>query len=1188
MSAADNDTDPNDEQLFAEFIAAEEARFRGEKDWADSGRTKLPHKQQEQLKKLLHRVRLLQQAGSEVRSSNDDQNSSHEAGQTEISSLEQSAGRPAAGKVAAEGSAEGNPDESGATTPADPTSSVPPTRHVAQYELQKLLGHGGFGVIFQARDTSLQRIVALKIPRVETVLSPAARHRFLHEARAAATLQHPNIVAVYETVEEPEPAIVYELCDHGSLKELTASGENRLTEKESVRLIILVCEGLQHAHARGVLHRDIKPSNILLCSATDQHPQYSVQLNGQNLVPKLTDFGLAKLLEHTDDDTQTSLIIGSPGFMAPEQAAGRRADIGTHTDVFSVGAVLYWMLTGRKPIEGRTPAESLLLLQTNSVIPPRRLSHWVSREVDHICCRCLQPDISDRYDSVAALLQDLRAWQRGEPVSVRAPTPMAVARQFRRQHPRGFMAMLFAVMALIAGLILEFRHNRAQQTLLGDLDAANTQLQIAVLAADAAATRAVQQSRQYQELLYAADIKLADRARVEGDLGTSEAILKRHIPQDGEDDLRDIEWSLLWREIHSAPVALDTLDGAGYCISFSPDGRYFAVGAADETVRIFDAATWQRLAVIRSPQQEVNGVAFSPDAALVASAGDDGTIRLWDWQRQRQVHSVTVSAEKAFGVGFTPDGSRFFGCGNSPEIEWWNTADASFGGVLTGHEDTVETFSISDDGRYLYSASADFTRGVFDLRDNRQLETRKPIHSQRVNTVDGFRLDGRYLFLSGMIGGRTEARSALVVEEAGTERSWLLPSASDDVQSVAVSANGRVAACGLRSGEITLFDLAYLVIENGQKNSRVIQRRWMAHEGRIYGLAFHPNGDLLSTGSDGSLRRWQVQNGGQESTQKLSDHIADAALQTQSVSIDESGRMLTAVTTDGRLIGWRLDTNRVTVLAENLPGMTRTWLSPDGGQVAANVDLSTLMVWNIVKQNQTNAPPANDASTAVSARLIWQLPIKDLSSLTWSGPDEVFVVRRRCSTAGELRDAATGTLLRNFPAAGQELTDCMCGVVSPDGRWCVFGNGNSIVCEDLQTKERFLLQGHSSTVTALRFVPKSYSEGSAWLVSGSTDRTLRLWDLNSRQPLNVMRGHQAAVYSIALSPAGRSLISVSRNNEVNIWSLKSGMLLRRGLTPAWIRPGATVPFSGGVVRVDTEHVTTLHIPSPTALQDISN
>ncbi|MHC4875900.1 MAG: serine/threonine-protein kinase [Planctomycetota bacterium] len=307
-------------------------------------------------------------------------------------------------------------------------TGVPDSDRIGEYELQEELGRGGMGVVYRATQTSLGRTVALKMILRGTLASETDVARFRKEAEAAAALSHPNIVQVFEVGEhDGQPFFSMQHVDGMTLAQRLADGP--LSGKEAVELLLPVCRAVAEAHAQGLLHRDLKPSNILISSS------------GQ---PYVTDFGLAKQIggEQPAGEanalttlTQSGAILGTPSYMAPEQAAGRRGEVSEATDIYSLGAILYAMLTGRPPFQAANPFDTVMMVLEQDPVPPRALNPKADSDLEMIALKCLQKPTDLRYANVSALADDLEAWKNHESISARSSQfTQVLSRAFRETH----------------------------------------------------------------------------------------------------------------------------------------------------------------------------------------------------------------------------------------------------------------------------------------------------------------------------------------------------------------------------------------------------------------------------------------------------------------------------------------------------------------------------------------------------------------------------------------------------------------------------------------------------------------------------------------------------------------------------------------------------------------------------------
>jgi serine/threonine-protein kinase len=323
-----------------------------------------------------------------------------------------------------------------------------PNETFGRFRIVRELGRGGFGVVFLADDPALRRHVALKVPRPEVLADPALRQRFLREAQAAANLDHPNLVPVHEVGEVgPVCYIVSTYCPGPTLAAWLPQQPGPLPPRRAAVLVACLAGAIQHAHSHGIVHRDLKPANVLLV------PRTEAEQGELDFTPRLTDFGLAKLLD-TAPDQSTSGAVGTPLYMAPEQAERRSRDVGPACDIYALGAILYELLTGRPPFLGPTPLDVLRQVSSAEPVPVHRLQPGVPRDLCTICLKCLEKDASRRYGSGGKLADDLGRFLRGEPIQARPVGRMERAWRWGRRHPAqaglvGAMGLLVAAVVVV-------------------------------------------------------------------------------------------------------------------------------------------------------------------------------------------------------------------------------------------------------------------------------------------------------------------------------------------------------------------------------------------------------------------------------------------------------------------------------------------------------------------------------------------------------------------------------------------------------------------------------------------------------------------------------------------------------------------------------------------------------------------
>ena len=533
---------------------------------------------------------------------------------------------------------------------------------IGRFGVVRRLGEGGFGVVYLARDMTLGRFVALKVPHAGVL---DQRHRlelFLREGRASASLQHQNIVPVHETGEADGHAyIASQYCEGGSLAEWMASHPEPMPASIVAWIVRQLAEAVHHAHGRGVIHRDIKPSNVLLQKQAESASNRSLDdPYGFGWSPRLADFGLAKLIEEQDFSlaTPTSFILGSPKYMSPEQARGDSATVGPATDVWALGILLYELLTRHVPFDADQPLHILQKLTTVEPVPPRRLRRDIPKDLETICLRCLEKDAAKRFRSGLELAEELSRFLSGEPIRSRPVPPIERVWKWTKRHPAIAASAIVALVSLTAALTMQYISNQR-------LAASNDRLQVAL-------NESKEKSLRLLEQVYPAKIADAYQMYQNGDADNARRLLDELKPAPGEPDLRGIEWDFIDRGIDSSSAILSGHQGAVYACSLSPDESLLATGGADGMIILWDTATDAKRLVIPSGQKEVNDLAFRPDGQLLVSAGMDGTVKTWSVDDGQPVLARQPHADQVGGVAYSRTGRWLASSGEDGVVVVWD------------------------------------------------------------------------------------------------------------------------------------------------------------------------------------------------------------------------------------------------------------------------------------------------------------------------------------------------------------------------------------------------------------------------------------------------------------------------------------------------------------------------------------
>jgi WD40 repeat protein len=713
-----------------------------------------------------------------------------------------------------EADAPGDGADPGRTLPAEPgmipdwTAVAKERLNIPNYEVLEELGRGGMGVVYKARQLSLSRVVALKMILSGSHASPAELQRFRNEAQAAARVQHPNLVQIYEiSTHEGRPYFALEFVDGPSLAQVI--GARPQSPRFAAETVATLARAVHACHQAGIVHRDLKPANVLITSRG---------------VPKITDFGLAKRLDGVGK-TATGDVLGTPIYMAPEQASGRVKDVGPQTDVYALGVILYEMLTGRPPFLSANSIDIVRQVISDEPVSPSRLQHKVPRDLVTVCLKCLEKDPQKRYPSAAALADDLQHFIDGEPITARPVTRVQRAVKWARRRPA--LAGLVAVSAL------------AVLTLLVGGWAYNVRLQAALHEADVKA----EESRRLLVRLNVADgARLLDEGNWFGALVWFTDALRRDAGRPKREEMHRIRLA----SVLTRSPALKQLwfhGGAVRAARFSPDGRRAVTAAEDGKARVWDVATGNAVGPPMEHGPKVVYAELSADGRHLLTCGRSVT-RLWLAESGKLLAPPLTHARQGGWARFSPDGRRVATPGDDKAAWLWDAATGKRLPVVFAHGAPVEWAAFSDDGRWFATAGADGTARVWDAQSG---EARAPpLRHAAALTHAVFSPDGSRLLTSSL---------------DGTARLWEVPSGKEAgpplrharaVRHGAFSADGKaVATCG-DDRTARIWDAA-----TGAARAPALK-----HNSDVNQVRFGPGGRwLVTAGDDNTARLWDAHTG---------------------------------------------------------------------------------------------------------------------------------------------------------------------------------------------------------------------------------------------------------------------------------------------------------------------------------------
>jgi hypothetical protein len=638
------------------------------------------------------------------------------------------------------------------------------------------------GVVWEVPDAEVGRQVALKRLRPEFESRPDLRERFLAEARITGQLEHPGVVPVYRVIEQPDgsPAYVMRLISGETLHEAVRTYHElpgRLALCELLRCFVSVCQTLAYAHSRGGIHRDLKGENVML------GPYGEVLVLDWGLArvcgADVDGSGIQPLSHGRPEATGAGAALGTPAYMAPEQARGEQTD--ARSDVFGLGALLYLILTGRPPHDSPSAIGTVLLAREGKVTPPRRLAPDVPRALETICLKALAPEPSDRYQSAAELAVEVKRWLAGEPLDAGRERLVVRAGFWRGKLGLGLSAALLLAALVAAGwfarLWVEGRRPTAGRESeppgdRHDQPEVIRQVRGAEPPADGRRDQAAENPQTEESDRPSRSSAVAWSPDGSAALGCSDGTVRVHDERTGR--------RRMTLKGHTAEVL---------GVAYSRDGSRIVSGSADYTVRVWDARTGKNLLTLevhpegvqKGQTDGVRAVAFSPDGSRIASGSRDGNLRLWDARTGRRLATLEDRSMTSCVV-FSPDGSRLASGSYFGPVRVWDARTGRALLTIEGHAGAVLSVAFSPDGSRVASGGTDRTVKVWDARTGRDLLTLEG-HTGRVRAV-AFSPDGSRL-ASGGHGGTVR------VHDAGTGKSlWVLKGRGNSVYGVAYSQDG--------------------------------------------------------------------------------------------------------------------------------------------------------------------------------------------------------------------------------------------------------------------------------------------------------------------------------------------------------------------------------------------------------------
>lgn len=953
---------------------------------------------------------------------------------------------------------------------SDTRPSVADNPFVPGFRIERELGRGGMGIVYLARHLALDRPVALKLIRDDAVATAEARQRFQAEAKVVARFQHPHLVRVLEVGSvRGRDFVAFEYVDGGTLADRIGEYRDPMT---AARLMMTLARAVQLAHDAGVIHRDLKPANILL-----QHEAGRSRDNAPALTPKIADFGLAKLTDAEPGLTRTGDHIGTPAYMAPEQANGRSDEIGPRTDIHALGVILYECLAGQTPF-GIGAAHQIMARVVEQTPKDLRSSvHGVPRDLATICHKCLEKRPSDRYGSATALADDLGRFIRGEPILARRAGMLErLGKWSRRNRLASLVIAGSLLMTMVTGTMAVF----LMRTRFAEAE----------------------KRESLARVQYALDIHRAGRAWRSGDLVPWQETLARYRPRKGEPDRRGFEWHY-WDRKQLSPIASHARRATSLRV-FSDNGR--AVSTEGRSVAVWDFMTgsdhWRH-----TMPEEASALALASDGRRVATATRSGRIMELDASAGQTLGEFQAGGPVT-ALAYLPN-QPFLFVGLDRKLALWDCNSTK----LIHSVDTegpVECIAVHPGGQRLvfivrvFNTSGAAEVSIFDCDWQLEHLAVRSRNSARGNRCL-FRPNGQELFLLG------KGECTSLIDYSGKLTSYLLHTNNRTDDAVTYSPDGRWLAVGA-NGVVTLWEA----------DTWKPLVRLPVPAPRCHDLAVTQDGRHLVSAAGKSVQVWSLT----DAASCLDEEEKHRSV--VSVAVDSNGIELSAGLHDGGVGRWDLATGR------RLSGLAipeqpyALAYSPDGRWLATGGEGKVVRLWDRRDMSLARV-------LAGHTDFIWCAAFSpDGRALATCGSDGT--VRLWDPRAGECvreidvaKDRASGDRKRVLVVAWH-----------PDGRELAAGCADGLtriwsIATDGSPRLKQELVGHADEVFSVAYRPDGKE-----IATAGWDMSIRLWDCVTGRPGRTMNGHEGRIWSVAYSPTEPRLASGSWDGSVRIWDLSTG------------------------------------------------
>jgi WD40 repeat protein len=1046
------------------------------------------------------------------------------------------------------------------------------------------------GVIYRARQLSLGRTVAVKLLLLGRYSSAESVERFRREAQSAAALRHPNIVAIHEIGEhEGQPFFSMDYVEGQNLAEAVRAGP--LEPRRSAEVVCAIAQAIHFAHEHGVLHRDLKPSNVLL----DAFGQV-----------RITDFGLAKRLDGSSDLTMTGQVVGTPNYLSPEQAAGKHAALGPASDVYSIGALMYELLTGRPPFLANSLQETLLRIQNNEPVSPHALNPVLHRDLETICLKCLRKEPARRYPTALALAEDLERWLQHQPIEARPVGIPERAWLWARRKPYQAL-MLAAAVATPAVLVLT-------------LAVANVRVRAAHHETQLKAAESLHRLAQL-------NVATGNHLVSDGDWGSALLWFVEALRlEQGEPRLEEIHRRRIGSVLRMGPQIsqLFVHEGLLNSAELSRDATRIVTTSLDGTILLWDVATGRPLLPPMSHPGRVSGAWFTRQGRHILSLASDNSLRVWDAETGEPVgtprqlatskpkhtdlsddgrwfaapeekgaeifEAVTMSPRdpplpllgRADSVRFSPGGNLLAIAESTGIVRLWDMMSDPPTNRIVQLPKRATSLAFDPSGQKLAILFDNVNLQIWDVETG--LPQGAPmVHPENVYCVE-FRPDGRWL--------ATASWDGLV-------RLW-------DVETCKLARAPLPQGTGVRTAEFTQ-DGSRLITVTWGSSIRI----WDPDSGQtvcpiIRQVGFEatasatPDGTrMLVSSHDPAVRLWDLPaNRPARLTLKQSDSIFQA-------HFSPDGKSILTSSDDGTANLWDSATGTL-LRSMSHPGQLRqSCFSPDGRMIATGSSDGSTWLWDAEtgqKRAQTFGRTGRVASLSFSADSSrFATAAEDGTARVWSatngqpltpplahsgavgvmffGLDGARVLTASTNGTAQLWDATTGAPLGQVMKHPGPVTTA---AISPDGRRLLTGCGDATTLPySAQVWDAKTCRPVGRPMPHMDGVIKAvFSADGSRIATAGEDNCAQIWDGSTGERLTPPLQHSAYVYGAFFSPDGRLLLTVSADSTARVWDSTTG----EPVTPP-LRQLATVFF--GDWSPDSREVVTCAADGTACVWDIS-